>query len=120
MLKQQLKKDLEKTISSLGYDHVDIVLSIPENSSFGDYSSNVALQLANQNSKNSQQSSQLIANEILLHFGHPHYLERMEVAGPGFLNFFFRRSFSSERLYSFTNAVNSPAAVEYLKDAGRI
>ncbi len=90
MVRQQLEKDLKNTIGSLGFRDVDIVLSIPENPSFGDYTTNVALQLSNQKSKNSNHSPQQIASQILEKFGHPHYLERIEIAGPGFLNFFLK------------------------------
>ncbi|MBI3486118.1 arginine--tRNA ligase [Candidatus Daviesbacteria bacterium] len=90
MVKKQIEEDLKKTISKLGYESSDIVLSIPENIDFGDYTTNVALQLSKQNLANGEQSSVDIASKILEKFGHPHYLERIEVAGPGFLNFFIK------------------------------
>ncbi|MEX0940573.1 MAG: arginine--tRNA ligase [Candidatus Babeliales bacterium] len=50
---------------------------------FGDISSNAALILAKQQEKNARE----LATEIANQFTHA-YLERIEVAGPGFINFF--------------------------------
>ncbi len=50
---------------------------------FGDVSSNAAMLLAKQLGKNPR----AIAQEITTNFTHPH-IEKIEVAGPGFLNFF--------------------------------
>jgi arginyl-tRNA synthetase len=89
MYKSLLEGDLKRVIADLGFvKPTDTVLYIPENSQFGDYSSNSPLQLAKQNLGKTEQSSLEIANAILEKLGHPHYLERAEVAGPGFLNFF--------------------------------
>ncbi|MDD5147535.1 MAG: arginine--tRNA ligase [Candidatus Daviesbacteria bacterium] len=92
MLKQRLKTDLELAVSSLGYPSTDIVLSIPQNSSFGDYTSNMALQLAKLELPKGKQSPTEIANEILEKFGKVDYLEKIEVAGGGFINFFIKDS----------------------------
>jgi len=88
MLKQQLLEDLKSAVKSLGYPTTDIVVSIPKNSAFGDYTTNLALQLAKLKQVDSKQSPQEIANEILQKFGKPDYLERVEIAGGGFINFF--------------------------------
>jgi arginyl-tRNA synthetase len=89
MYKVLLEEDLKRIILDLGYQKPsDTLLYIPENSGFGDYSSNSPLQLAKQNLGKPEQSAQEIANSILEKLGHPHYLERIEVRGPGFLNFF--------------------------------
>lgn len=91
MYRQLLEAHLKEVIRELGFVTLsDTLLSIPENSKFGDYSSNVALQLAKQKTENSYHSSLDIANTILEKFGHPHYLERVEIAGPGFLNFYIK------------------------------
>ncbi len=90
MFKTLIEEDLKTALNNIGYKLVDIVLSIPENSRFGDYSSNVALGLPKQNPKKSYQSAKEIANDILENLGHPNYLERVEIAGPGFINFFIK------------------------------
>src|SRR3989344_3045237 len=88
MVKEKVLKDLQKAIKELGYETSDIVLSIPKNSSFGDYSTNVALQLSKVEGDNGKQNPIDIANQILEKLGTPDYLEKAEVAGNGFINFF--------------------------------
>lgn len=91
MYKKIIEQDLKEAVKKLGFSKIsDTVLSISENSQFGDYSSNVALQLSKLESKNIYHSSLEIANDLLEKFGHPSYLERVEIAGPGFLNFFLK------------------------------
>lgn len=90
MLKQKILKDLKAAVEGLGFPAIDIVLSIPKNSSFGDYTTNIALQLAKQKSVVSYQSSDAIAKAILEKLGKPDYLEKAEVAGGGFINFYIK------------------------------
>lgn len=98
MLKQKISEDLKKTVKDLGYPVTDIVVSIPQNPSFGDYTTNLALQLAKQLSAISYQSSDEIAKAILEKFGKPDYLEKTEVAGGGFVNFFVKDEVLLENL----------------------
>ncbi len=94
MLKQQILKDLQKVVENLGYKSSDIVCTISKNPQFGDYSTNVALQLAKQSSAVSYQSSEDIANKIVSGImgqgSSKKYLEKVEVAGGGFINFFIK------------------------------
>lgn len=90
MVKQQLLEDLKKAVESLGFPTTDIVLSIPSNTAFGDYSSNIALQQANQLKALSYQSPLEFANKILSNLSGLSYLKKVEVKGPGFLNFFIK------------------------------
>lgn len=90
MYKNQIEKDLKKTIKELGFESSDIVIYISENVLFGDYTTNSALQLSKQISGKNNQSPREIANQIVEKFGHPSYLERIDIAGPGFINFFIK------------------------------
>src|SRR3989344_3831520 len=98
MVKKTIIKDLKRAIADLGYQETDIVCSIPKNSQFGDYSTNVALQLTKQSSADSYQSSDKIANQILEKLGNPDYLAKAEVAGNGFINFFLKPEILSKDL----------------------
>lgn len=103
MLKQKLENDLKHLIISLGYQASDVVLSIPKNSQFGEYTTNLPLQLANQLMGDGKQSPLEIANRILeeikkdLHISE--YLEKAEVAGPGFINFYFSTTALMQNLH---------------------
>ena len=90
MLKQKILEDLKKVVKELGHKTIDIVLSIPKNPSFGDYTTNLVLQLAKVKSTKGKQIPTEIANEILQKFEKPDYLEKVEIAGRGFINFYIK------------------------------
>lgn len=97
MLKHQLETELKKVIQGLGFAApTDTVISISQNPQFGDYSSNIALQLANQKPKDSLHSPEDIAKQIVNQLEHPPYLERVEIAGAGFINFFAKPDYLAE------------------------
>lgn len=98
MIKQQILQDLRKTIEDLDFPSTDTLLSIPANSKFGDYSSNIALQLAKQKSDNSKQTALEIAKEILNKLDDLSYLEKVEIIRPGFINFFIKKEFLTSDL----------------------
>jgi arginyl-tRNA synthetase len=65
----------------------DVALEIPPDAQFGDYSSNVAMVLAREVRKAPRE----VADEIVRHLDtEAGLIERVEVAGAGFLNFFLR------------------------------
>ncbi len=99
MLKQKILEDLKKATEGLGYPSTDIVLSIPKNPTFGTYSTNLALQLSKLNNGFDKHSPTDIANHILEKLGTPEYLEKVEIAGGGFINFFVK----DEELVNDTN-----------------
>lgn len=90
MVKQQLEQDLKKAVESLGFEAGDVVCDISKNSQFGDYTTNIALQLAKSEAEKRNQSSGDIAKQILEKLGSLDYIEKSEVAGPGFINFFLK------------------------------
>ncbi len=120
MLKQQLESDLKEVINALGYQSTDIVCDIPKNSDFGDYTTNIALQLAKQNSTNGKQSPQEIANNILEKLGPREYLEKAEVAGAGFINFFLKNEFLLKNLEAFVNFEKTESSKKILVEYGHV
>lgn len=108
MIKQQLLKDLKRAIEKLGFPSSDTLLYIPQNPSFGDYSTNSALQLAKLKLTTGQQpasqsakrgeSPEEIANKIISNLNDLYYLSKIEVAGPGFINFFIKEEFISQEV----------------------
>jgi len=101
MIKQKILEDLKKAVEDLGHKDVDVVLSIPKNPSFGDYTSNIALQLAKQSSAVSYQSTDEIAKEIVARVksqeSSKNILEKVEVVN-GFINFFVKPGILAEDL----------------------
>lgn len=98
MVYQQLQEDLKTAATRAGFESTDPVLSISENTQFGDYTTNIALRQAKQDWQNLYHSSIEIANAVIENFGHPYYLERVDIAGPGFINFFVKPQFIAQDL----------------------
>src|SRR3989344_3389363 len=94
MLKQQILNDLKKEVKDLGFPVIDIVLSIPQNPAFGDYTTNIALQLAKLKDGKGKQTPLEIAYGIVTRVksleSSKDCLEKMEVAGGGFINFYIK------------------------------
>ncbi len=88
----EIRKVLETAIKTalweLKIDGTDpkIILEHPEDISHGDYSCNIAMVLAKQVAQNPKQLAEKIVAEILER--KPTEIEKVEVAGPGFINFY--------------------------------
>lgn len=115
----KILQDLKKAVENLGYPTTDIVLSISKNPSFGDYSTNIALQLAKQKSVISHQSSEVIAKKILEKFGKPEYLEKAEIAGGGFINFFIKDETLMKNVSKVCSLGNSKVLVSVDENKGK-
>ncbi|MBZ4642534.1 MAG: arginyl-tRNA synthetase [Deferribacteres bacterium] len=75
--------DNKELLSELTFD-----VEVPKDSKNGDFATNVAMKLASMLKK----SPRAIAEEIKLKIGDS-FFEKIEVAGPGFINFFVSKSF---------------------------
>jgi len=110
MHKSKIEKELRTAVKNIGFiPPTDALLSISEKSQFGDYSSNIALQVSKQKHRNSYQTPIEIANAIIESLGHPKFLERIEVAGPGFINFFVK---DNELVKILTNTEDQDALTD--------
>jgi len=77
-LKEIMKKDYQEELIK------KIEISETKNKAHGDYSTNVALILSNQLKKSPKKIAELMINS----FGSESWLDKSEIAGPGFINFF--------------------------------
>jgi arginyl-tRNA synthetase len=80
-MKQDLAKFVAQAVKKLFNVEVEIELTRPDEQ-FGDYATNVALQLSKQLSKNPREIAESIAGELR----NNELLARVEIAGPGFIN----------------------------------
>ncbi len=81
-----MKNDLLKIIKlATGKDNV--LLEIPENETFGDYSTNVALQMGGNPKEEADKLADLLRKNPKL----TKLVSKIEVAGPGFINFWLRK-----------------------------
>ncbi|MFS8130744.1 MAG: arginine--tRNA ligase [Candidatus Dojkabacteria bacterium] len=81
-IKEELKKLVENSLKSLGYETV-VVIETPKDPTHGDFSTNAAMRLAGQLKK----SPEDIAEEIVEKMQESDLVDSVEVMNPGFINF---------------------------------
>ena len=94
MIKDELKKLLQKSLSDLRLPIGEISLEHPENPEHGDYATSVAFALAKQLKKSPQDVAQLIVSKLGTT---GKIVERVEAVG-GFVNFYLRKEVLLEEL----------------------
>ena len=84
-MKNQISNILSDALQQLNIDISEVYIHIerPKSLEHGDYSSNIALQLAKGIKKNPREVAQLIIDQI----GSEELFNKLELAGPGFINF---------------------------------
>ena len=89
-MKEILVAEIRKALAEVGAEPTrEIMIEKPNDEKFGDASSNVAMTLAKELKKNPRQ----IAQELVSKFKfNPEHIERVDVAGAGFINFYFSKS----------------------------
>lgn len=85
-----IRTAIEDVLNGQGFDEVDFVVEHPSDMAHGDYSTNVALVIAKQASKSPRACAEEIA--VLLK-DQIEYVDGIEVAGAGFINFTLSRDF---------------------------
>ena len=83
-----IKNEILRIIETMGIEQLpNFVIEIPKDTTNGDYATNVAMQLTRLLKKNPR----LIAQEIVDNFNKDICdIEKIEIAGPGFINFFVK------------------------------
>ena len=98
-LKNLVSKALQslKTQGHLSFTKEPLIFfEHPENLEHGDYSTNVALVLAKQLGKNPREVAESIIGKLEIE--NWKFLDKVEVAGPGFVNFFLSKEYLLEEL----------------------
>ncbi|MEG0826355.1 MAG: arginine--tRNA ligase [Bacilli bacterium] len=85
---ENLKKIINESLLKLDVVKENIVLEIPKDSKNGDYSTNIAMQLAHELNK----SPVVIAKEIVENINSL-LIEKLEIKGPGFINFYVKKDY---------------------------
>ncbi len=111
-MKEYLKEILNKVLTVLGYQDVSVILEKPKEEKFGDYSCNIAMVIAKKEKKNPRELAAKIIESLHLPDGN---IERAEIAGAGFINFFV-----SEKYYldGINNILHRSSAYGKLKING--
>lgn len=86
MLKELVLEKLREAVAKLGVDVAKIEISVPDKPEFGDLSSNVAFTLKSALKMSPREAGQKVVETI-----DKSAFEKVEVVGPGFINFFLKR-----------------------------
>ncbi len=89
MIKEILHKNITEVMEALQLSHEkDFIVEIPNNTEFGDYSSNAALVLAKEN----KMAPKVLAEKLIKELKKNKAYKKLEIAGPGFINFYLAPS----------------------------
>ncbi|WP_227936988.1 arginine--tRNA ligase [Alkalihalobacillus deserti] len=96
-IKQQLKDEIIAAIKQAGLateaDIPEVILETPKDKAHGDYATNMAMQLA----RIAKKAPRMIAEELVANLNNERAsVEKVEIAGPGFINFFMDNSYLRE------------------------
>ncbi len=89
-MKEEIKKIIQ---SAVGGDTPEFSIEVSDDKSHGDYSTNVALVLAKTLGKNPQDVAEEIRNKIKSNL-----FSKIEIAGPGFINFFISEKYLQDQI----------------------
>ncbi|MGM0853808.1 MAG: arginine--tRNA ligase [Bacillota bacterium] len=92
-LKSEIKAAVLKANLATEDQIPDVILEIPKEKSHGDYSTNMAMQLA----RVAKKAPRMIAEGIMANFDQSKAsIEKMEIAGPGFINFYMNNEYLTD------------------------
>ena len=89
-IESYLQKIIKAALDTLDYPHPTFTFEIPKIETHGDLSVNLAMQLAGELKQKPRQIAQNIVNNLTFDST---YIARVEIAGPGFINFFYAPSY---------------------------
>ncbi|EKD80002.1 MAG: Arginine-tRNA ligase, partial [uncultured bacterium] len=95
---KQIEDLINKALKDLELTQVDFSVEHPKEESHGDYSSNVAMILAKQMGKNPRELATKIVEQIYKGPSLAKTFEKIEVAGPGFINFYLKPAVLREKV----------------------
>ncbi|MBO8427590.1 MAG: arginine--tRNA ligase [Firmicutes bacterium] len=85
-LKEIIVESLKK-IFDINIKNDEVIIEIPKEKIHGDYSTNIAMRLA----KTLHDSPKNIATKLVSELNNSDYFDKVEIAGPGFINFFYKK-----------------------------
>ena len=98
-MKEKIQDILKTILNNNNIDFDDIIVEIPKDKNNGDFSSNIAMQLAKTLKKNPMDIASSIVSSI-----NDNDIEKVEIARPGFINFYLKKDY----LYTNINEILTP------------
>jgi len=105
-MEKEIKNLIKDALKNLTIEVSDIVLEHPEDLKNGDYSTNVALAIAKSIERNPKELAEKIVVEIN-RLNVDKNIEKVEVAGNGFINFYLSRKFFTKSIEEILNKVEN-------------
>jgi arginyl-tRNA synthetase len=104
-VKEKLKEEIKASVLKAGFATEDqipaVILEVPKDKAHGDYSTNMAMQLA----RVAKKAPRMIAEDIVRHFDKTKAsIEKIEIAGPGFINFYMNNSYLTDLIPAILQA----------------
>ncbi|MEK3806829.1 arginine--tRNA ligase [Bacillus sp. FSL H8-0547] len=104
-VKERLKDEIKASVLKAGLAEEsqipDVILELPKEKAHGDYSTNMAMQLA----RVAKKAPRAIAEDIVASFDKGKAsIEKIEIAGPGFINFYMNNSYLTDLIPSILDA----------------
>lgn len=100
-VKQLIEQKLSEYLNSIGASQ-EVLIEVPKDTTYGDLTTNLALKISKVLGKSPVES----AKEIITFLGEIEGVLRIEIAGPGFLNFYVNSNISKSILNSILNNPN--------------
>jgi len=110
-MKEKIEKIIEKVVVAIAKDFAGFSVEVPSEKNHGDYSTNVALVLAKGIGKNPREVAELIKEKI----GENKLFKKIEIAGPGFINFFIADKYFIDNLKSIDEDYGKDAELKNKK-----
>ncbi|KKS73438.1 MAG: Arginine-tRNA ligase [Parcubacteria group bacterium GW2011_GWF2_42_7] len=101
-MQDKIKNLIKDALQNLGIEASEIALEHPADLKMGDYSTNVAMAIAKNVKSNPKDLAKKIVTEIL-RLNLDKYIEKVEVAGAGFINFYLSRKFFGNSIEEILN-----------------
>jgi len=100
-LKQEIVEAVLKAELATNEQLPPVILETPKDKTHGDYSTNMAMQLA----RVAKKAPRMIAEQIIANFDQSKAsIEKMEIAGPGFINFYMDNTYVTELIPTILEA----------------
>ncbi|MBP6866487.1 MAG: arginine--tRNA ligase [Candidatus Pacebacteria bacterium] len=112
-MEQKIKNLITESLKSLNIEGADFVVEHPGDLSMGDYSTNVAMVLSKKLGQNPKDIAEKIVEEI--NKNKSSEIEKVEVAGPGFINFYLSPQYYHTALQNLLKAGENYGKVEIHK-----
>lgn len=96
MINETITQLVTEALAKLGLE-ATVTLEHPNDTIHGDFSCNVAMMLASKMTGSPAGGPKEVAEEIVVALPRHEYVERTEVAGPGFINFYLSEAFFAQQ-----------------------